>query len=209
MKFISAKELLAEYDRIGGDAMRAVSEQSWQRCESPAERKLLLVLRKAYDPGEISTQVPISGYRVDFVTADRIGWEIDGRRWHSSESDNQRDHRILTTGRLIAIIRIPAAAMHYYRDGCMGCFEAWTGRSFPHTSQPADVVRYSWAEVVDEGINTMQYANWAIESDAFCLSANAAEVGPASAFIEDCLKYVTFGDRSHALHRFTLRHNCL
>lgn len=210
MLLISMEKALAEYDRMGGDALQGMHRKLWQRCESPAERKLLHVLRKAYSPSEISGQVPIAGYRVDFVTADGIGWEIDGKQWHNSERDEQRDSCILATRQIVAIIRIPAAALHYCREGCMGCFEAWTRRKFPHTSQPAGAARAIWAELADEGSDTMEeYANGALHGDAFCLSANAAEVGPVTAFVDACLKHVTSGDTSHALHRFTLRHNGL
>jgi very-short-patch-repair endonuclease len=61
--------------------------------QSQAERLFLALVRKAGLP-EPETQVRIAGYRVDFVWREqRVVFEIDGYRFHTSRSAFDRDRR--------------------------------------------------------------------------------------------------------------------
>lgn len=61
--------------------------------QSEAERLFLALVRKAGLP-EPETQVPLAGYRVDFLWRhERVVFEIDGYRFHTSRSAFDRDRR--------------------------------------------------------------------------------------------------------------------
>lgn len=119
-------------------------------CESEAERNLLEGLLHLFEPLEIQSQVVIGKRRVDFVTG-RIGWEIDGKEFHNEAADQIRDLAILKTGKLDAIIRIPAGAYFWFPFACRAIFVRWLNRpldqqdrsdsfTFEECQQQADLI---------------------------------------------------------------------
>ncbi|HLY48591.1 MAG TPA: DUF559 domain-containing protein [Solirubrobacteraceae bacterium] len=82
--------------------------------ESPPEEQLLRLIRAAGLP-EPRTQVPLLGYRIDFLWPElRLAVEVDTYGTHGSparlDSDRRRDARLLTeTG--IIVIRVTGAAI--------------------------------------------------------------------------------------------------
>lgn len=94
-------------------------EMMFKKCESTLEREMLhRMLKVVGDPSLIRQQVWIGSYRVDFII-DRLVIEIDGKKFHNAERDAERDARILDSGMVDGIIRIPAAALYYYHDAVM------------------------------------------------------------------------------------------
>lgn len=128
-------------------------------CESPAEEALLTCLDKFYGPGTIEQQVEVDGgrYRMDFVTNDRVGWEVDGKDFHDWKRDRERDQWILAHTDLELVVRIEAAALRYYRDATLAGLSHFVGRlerarsycqfDFRVTRNEAD----RWLEGIEEG----------------------------------------------------------
>ena len=72
-------------------------------------------------------QVQMLGYRLDFVIFldGEVALEIDGAQYHDPKRDARRDEQLLRSGRLAEIIRIPAAAVLYFRDATMKVLSKW------------------------------------------------------------------------------------
>lgn len=181
----------------------------YRQCESPAERHLLHFLCKAYAPHEIDAQRETAGYRLDFFTIDGIGWEIDGKRWHDPDRDKKRDAAILRSGVVHSIIRIPAAALHYFPDACMACFTFWTSRQFPNTAITALAARRQWQEIIQsadtEHDSRREWVEWAYDADAFEAERDHAGIGCPLAFVDGWELLSEPLKRHLASHRFILQ----
>jgi very-short-patch-repair endonuclease len=97
-----------------------------------------------------SPQYVINPYRLDGIVVTqsrRIGIELDGKAFHNKQRDWERDKYILQTGQLDEIIRIPYAAMTYFRDGVFRILSHWhiefAFRSF-------DMMVMSWGDFCNE-----------------------------------------------------------
>lgn len=65
-----------------------------EKCESPIEERLLWELNRVMRTDAIQCQVPIHGYRADFIVTQgdrRIVVEADGADWHTSPDQVKRD----------------------------------------------------------------------------------------------------------------------
>jgi very-short-patch-repair endonuclease len=77
--------------------------------DSDCERLFISALNKVVNCN-IFQQFKVAGYKIDFVIEKNnklIGIEIDGKQ-HRLQNDSLRDKRILKTGKIFKIIRIPA-----------------------------------------------------------------------------------------------------
>ncbi len=104
------------------NAYAASSHKVFQQCESPAERNLLHCLLKGYKAEYIFQQYKVGPYRLDFLTADGVGWEVDGKEYHNEEKDAARDTWILTNSEIRQIVRIQASAIHFFQNACLAVF---------------------------------------------------------------------------------------
>lgn len=182
---VTLAEAIARFD-ASGESVDAYHNLR-QQCQSPAEVELLRILQRGYPLSKVNAQVRIGRYRVDFVTSDGVGWEVDGRNFHDADKDRDRDQWILQTGKLQSIIRLPAAAAWYYWDACMAVFELWSEYQ-PQVQSPvlsAAQVREEWEFAQnerDESLST--WLQWAGDASAYEASEFAADVGKPLAFVD-------------------------
>jgi len=116
-----------------------MDEELYLGCESVAEQNLLNALLKNYRTNDIQSQVEIGPYRVDFLTG-RVAWEVDGKDYHEYRRDKARDTWILNNSFVEQIIRIPAGALHHFRDPCLAIFSHYvTGFNHPAKDACMDV----------------------------------------------------------------------
>ena len=158
-----------------------------EKCQSPAEVELLRILQKGYRLSQVQSQVHIGRYRLDFVTSDGVGWEVDGRNFPDADRDRERDRWLLATGRLSSIIRLPAAVAWYYWDACMAVFGLWSEYRLlnPSPVLSAEQVRAEWQFTQDPQSECREeWLQWASEASAYEASEFVAEVGRALAFID-------------------------
>lgn len=184
-EFITMAEALAECE-ASGESVDAYHNLR-QQCQSPAEVELLRILQKGYPLSKVRAQVRIGRYRLDFVTSDGTGWEVDGRNFHDADKDRERDEWLVQTGKLQSIIRLPAAAAWCYWDACMAVFELWSQYKpkSPSTVLSAARVREEWEVAQDErdkGLPTRLH--WASDASAYEASEFAADVGKPLAFVD-------------------------
>lgn len=157
------------------------------KCQSPAEVELLRILQKGYLLSQVQSQVHIGRYRLDFVTSDGVGWEVDGRNFHDADRDRERDRWLLATGKLNSIIRLPAAVAWYYWDACMAVFGLWSEYRLlnPSPVLSAEQVRAEWQFAKDpQNECREEWLQWASEASAYEASEFVAEVGRPLAFID-------------------------
>lgn len=142
-------------------------------AQSPAEKDLHDILLKLYPARQIEPQVKVGKYRIDVVTADGIGWEVDGKQWHDVEQDKRRDAEILATGQVGALIRFPASVSYYFYEAAIHAADTLTAGRMGRLKQPnyEDTVCKSWqlqkqADNLEESI----YLNGQdqLQFDAFC-----------------------------------------
>ncbi len=100
----------------------------FEQCESVIEKRLLHSLMKFYQENEVKPQYRVGRYRVDFVTCDGIGWELDGKEFHDADRDRKRDEWILANSCLKRIIRVPASCMMFFRDATIAALSCWVDR---------------------------------------------------------------------------------
>ena len=169
------------------------------KCESPMEEEFLYSLRRwlpiyvggrrgclmsAFDaanddssklnPISIEQQVSVLNYRLDFKVG-MTGFEIDGKEFHNAPDDRIRDSKILETGIVDQIIRIPASAFWWHENAVQSICSQWCGdlRDYVRT---VDIVGCNIQfDDFDEncGINN---------SCVYYTSDSSAHVGPRSAF---------------------------
>jgi len=184
-RFITLAEAVAEFEASGEspDAYHNLR----QKCQSPAEVELLRILQKGYPLSKVRAQVRSGRYRLDFVTSDGTGWEVDGRNFHDADKDRDRDEWLLQTGKLQSIIRLPAAAAWYYWDACMAVFELWSEYQ-PQVQSPvlsAAQVQKEWEFVQDERDESLAtWLQWAGDASAYEASEFVADVGKPLAFVD-------------------------
>lgn len=95
--------------------------EACRRCESPAERALLIALIGVPIPMHVTLQKTIGVYRADFAfesTHHRLVVEVDGHQWHQATQDqvardHARDRYLLTHG--WPVMRF--TALEAFRDG--------------------------------------------------------------------------------------------
>jgi very-short-patch-repair endonuclease len=100
--------------------------------ESPIEELIKDALVVA-DGVSRTQQVPIAGYRADFVLrgAAAIAIECDGKEFHHRRDDRRREHDILRTGTVSRIYRFPGYAIFHALDACLAvvaAFDPWIFR---------------------------------------------------------------------------------
>lgn len=62
-----------------------------RKTDSPMERAVLIEVLK-YEGIDIETQYPVGKYRLDIALPEyKLGLEVDGYEWHTSESQRARD----------------------------------------------------------------------------------------------------------------------
>ena len=213
-EFITTAEALARFE-ASGESVGAYDNLR-QQCQSPAEVELLRILQKGYPLSKVRAQVRIGRYRLDFVTSDGVGWEVDGRNFHDADKDRERDEWLLQTGKLQSIIRLPAAAAWYYWDACMAVFELWSQYKpkSPSTVLSAAQVREEWEFAQDERDESLlTWLQWASDASAYAASEFAADVGKPLAFVDGWQSEFSKVDayrlslRLHILRR-TAKHCC-
>jgi len=183
------------------------------RCESPAEVKLLHYLRKGYHGEQhIRSQVEACGYRIDFVTSDRVAWEIDGKDYHDAVRDNARDQILMRSGKFAAIIRIPAGAITFYYNACVSVFAYWC-KGFQCRSPAIEACRcVEYFKALQETWED-QGASWSNmhhdviqmnESDAFSVNNTSSKVGGALSFISGWEHIVDESELPLLRHQFEI-----
>ncbi len=212
--FITITEAITRFE-ASGESVDAYHNLR-QQCQSPAEVELLRILQKGYPLSNVRAQVRIGRYRLDFVTSDGTGWEVDGRNFHHADKDRERDEWLLQTGKLQSIIRLPAAAAWYYWDACMAVFGCWTQCQLlsPSPVLSAEQVRDQWRLVRDaQSECRSEWLRWASEASAYEASEFVADVGRPLAFIDNWQSDFSKVDayrlslRLHILRR-TAKHCC-
>lgn len=213
-EFITTAEALAKFE-ASGQSVDAYDNLRRQ-CQSPAEVELLRILQKGYSLSKVRAQVRIGRYRLDFVTSDGVGWEVDGRNFHDADKDRERDEWLLQTGKLQSIIRLPAAAAWYYWDACMAIFGRWAQYQLlsPSPALSAEQVLEQWQFARDEhnGCRS-EWLQWASDASAYEASEFAADVGKPLAFVDGWQSEFSKVDayrlslRLHILRR-TAKHCC-
>lgn len=182
---VTLAEAIARFD-ASGESVDAYHNLR-QQCQSPAEVELLRILQKGYPLSNVRAQVRIGRYRLDFVTSDGTGWEVDGRNFHNADKDRDRDQWLLQTGKLQSIIRLPAAAAWYYWDACMAVFELWSEYQ-PQVQSPvlsAAQAQKEWEFVQDERDESLAtWLQWASDASAYEASEFVADVGKPLAFVD-------------------------
>lgn len=101
-------------DAIAADYPKSGDWPGYAPVESVAEEWMLDFLYKYYLNTEIELQARVDRYRVDFVTADNVGWEVDGSQFHERPKDEIRDRWILSNSSISKIVRVPAAALWHF-----------------------------------------------------------------------------------------------
>lgn len=157
-------------------------------CESEAEHNLLACLHRAYGVGDVIAQKRFGKYRMDFVTSDGVGWEIDGKQFHDEERDCLRDEWILSNFDLKQIIRIEAASLHYFPEACKELFrvfcKGYSGR--PGICVSADRA-IEWADSVCEEFAIYGYSVESMECleyhESYQIDRDVGYVGSPMAFI--------------------------
>lgn len=119
-----------------------------ERGDSVLEERFWHMLRKT-ELGLHGTaqQVPIGRYRVDgLIDCDgqAVVIELDGKRFHNPDADRIRDAALLQS--VDAIIRIPFAAMWYYRYATFKILESW----YPRFAITSPVTMLSEDELKEE-----------------------------------------------------------
>jgi very-short-patch-repair endonuclease len=175
--------------------------RAFARCDSPIEGDLLHCLLKRYDAQDIFQQYQVGRFRLDFVTADAVGWELDGKKWHDPERDFARDTWIFANSEIRQIVRVEAAAMKFFRDAVLAVFGHFVSHFAPAKEtygMDADRARWEadrWVACTDEDgypcqraidcygtksmLDTMQF------KDAYEVKVNTGYVGTPLAFVDD------------------------
>lgn len=193
--------------------------KAFDRCDSPIEGYLLHCLLKGYLADDIFQQYRVGQFRIDFVTADGIAWELDGKKWHDRERDFSRDTWILANSEIRQIVRIEAAAMMFFRDATL----AVMGSFVSHLSQAREIYGMSaararleadsWIDDEDDDgdpqeiliasygiaamLDTMEFA------DAYEVEGNVGYVGSPLAFVDHDHKIWDYVEPSrHKLNRW-------
>ena len=145
-------------------------ESCMDASDSPLEKDFWHSFHKCVGPfRQYVPQYKVGKYRLDaFIetSTQRVGIELDGAEFHDANSDYKRDKEILAGGDVDEIIRIPFAAMHYYRDGVFRVISEWHAElSFPCWN----LFAVRWAEFISElesrdggeGMTRDEYLAWA------------------------------------------------
>jgi len=115
--------------------------------ESPLEEMFAWQMKRTrLKLAGVFTQVPIIGYRVDFLIQHKdrsIVVELDGRRYHDRNRDNERDSRIIN--HVDEIIRIPYSAM-INENATMVVLAKWCDRF----AVPRELTTVSFADALLE-----------------------------------------------------------
>ena len=166
---------------------------SFKQCESPMEEELLNCLLKFYNPHEILAQHNVGGsrFRLDFFTEDGIGWEIDGKGYHDAEKDQGRDAWILANTEVRQIIRIEAAAFHWFRDACIAVLSHFVQRMEKGRGHCTFDLITTWSEAeywlkaIEKGEFGEADMHQAFEqAEAYFVAGNTGYVGGPFAFID-------------------------
>lgn len=139
--------------------------QQWS--ESPLEKYFWHFFHKCVGPFRlVAPQYNIENYRLDgfFQTnTHRIGIELDGAAFHDPIRDTARDKKILASGLIDEIIRIPFAAMNYYSVAVFRVLSHWHAE-FAFLSWDSSVM--SWCDFVSDlerppyGMTQNEYLAW-------------------------------------------------
>ena len=183
---------------------------AFERCESPVEGDLMHCLLKGYHATDIYQQFEVGRYRIDFATADGVGWELDGKKYHDEERDRKRDKWILENSKIRRIIRVEAAAMMYFRDSVL----AVIGHFVDHMTQAKEIYGMdsiaarrevdSWFEDNEgQGERSVDcYGEYEMKHslkhiNAYHVSGNVGYVGCPLAFIDDDHEVWGYIERPH------------
>lgn len=187
----------------------------YERCESPAEHKLLHLLSKVYPYKSIRNQVPVLRYRMDFVTDDNIAWEVDGKQWHDEELDEVRDCCILQNSDIHTIVRIPAGAIHWYFNACVSVMRYWRdgcrgGYDVDPASEASECVDYwhalrqNWEDEYASFEHRCSDVARLHERDGYLVSEFVAKVGGALSFFSGWEDYVLPEEVALKRHQYRL-----
>lgn len=130
-----------------------------------------------------------------------VGWEVDGKQFHEESRDSARDKWILENSDVRQIVRIPAAALLYFRDavlcGLAAKFPAFV--SFRSRIHPLDV----WMEEADniaDRIENREYsqeqADWFADAECCDVFDNEIHVGSPLAFMPPEHRLINMVSRS-------------
>lgn len=118
----------------------------------------------------------------------QVGWEVDGKQWHNESRDAIRDKWILANSDIKQIVRIPAAALLFYRDACLcglatqfpafSRFHGWV-RSIDDRLSEADRI----AEEIDDGHYDASIADEFAEGECCRVVGQEIHVGSPIAFL--------------------------
>lgn len=124
-------------DRTKSLKARPTEYELHDLAESPAEHELYHALINIYGVNNVKAQVSVDRFRVDAMTDDGVAWEVDGKKYHNIMADIKRDEAILLAGKATKLIRIPAAAVWFYRNAVTCAMQSVARKSTP---VPANVI---------------------------------------------------------------------
>lgn len=119
-----------------------------------------------------------------------VGWEVDGKKWHDEERDRHRDNWILRNSDIRIIVRIPAAAIMFFRDACMAGLSKFMSsfERFGRFCCDAEQVAVE-ADSMSEGIDNGQYGSWIADDlasgECFKVVGDEILVGSPIAFLPE------------------------
>ena len=129
----------------------------------------------------------------------QVAWEVDGKSWHDEHKDTIRDKWIIDNSDIEQIVRIPAAALLYFRDACLAAlakkfpsFLRFDGfcKSVDERIEEAEHI----ADEIDEGHYCESVADEFAEGECVQVSGNEIIVGSPVAFLPKrhrLLKYLS------------------
>jgi very-short-patch-repair endonuclease len=180
-------------------------------CESPAETKLLHFLQKGYTDDQILPQVRLCGYRIDFVTSDGVAWEVDGKKFHEKERDEKRDMKLMESGKLRSIIRVPAGAVHYFFESIKAVFYEFTqhngGFNVRHSAMSPEEAQSNVRLIIDAESFSHDKTDFLRLNDSECfevVDTGTAYIGGALAFCYGWQNYFHEHELNLMQHKFTI-----
>jgi hypothetical protein len=167
---------------------------------SPAEMELEHILRKLYRNPDLLPEFEVGPYRLDFLTRDGVGWEVDGKNYHEFIRDLHRDEWILQNSDVSAIIRLAAASIHFLPQTCHAVFCNF----LPHLTPSVNTYRnspelilaraYQFEQNVDQ---SEELAMNIVEEPCFVSDDYTALVGYSGYWIPEDHEIWNFVDSDH------------